>query len=90
MNKNQLDPVPPNQDGSTSCIVQWFIETSSGWLGAWDKGAFDAFASAIREQERAEWVSVVQHVIDELEPIDDETSQSCAATLRNLIELHSE
>jgi len=32
---------PPNEEGKTSCIVRWMIETPCGWIGSWDKRALD-------------------------------------------------
>lgn len=38
------EPVPPNAEGSTTCIVRWMVTTRDGlWLGAWDKEAFAAY-----------------------------------------------
>ena len=42
-----LVPKPPNADGSTMCTVRWMIETPGGWLGSWDRTAFDAYISAV-------------------------------------------
>ena len=41
------EPVPPNAEGSTTCIVRWMVTTRDGlWLGAWDKEAFAAYTQA--------------------------------------------
>lgn len=32
----ESDILLPNDSGQTSCIVQWIVETPSGWVGAWD------------------------------------------------------
>jgi hypothetical protein len=35
-----------NDAGETMCIVRYMVETPGGWLGAWDEGAFAAYAAA--------------------------------------------
>jgi hypothetical protein len=43
------EPKPPNEAGSTQCVVRWMVELPNGmWLGAWDKEAFDAYGLACR------------------------------------------
>lgn len=57
MNEREaLEPKPPNESGSTSCIVRWMrwmVETPSGWLGAWDKEAFAAYARSVLATQQA-------------------------------------
>ena len=48
----ELEPKPPNDSGSTQCIVRWMVETPSGWLGAWDRNAFSAYVDAAVRAER--------------------------------------
>ena len=50
-----LVPKPPNIEGETICHVRWMVETSAGWLGAWDRRAFDAYAAAAVAAERERW-----------------------------------
>lgn len=44
-------PKPPNKSGETQCTVRWIVETPSGWIGAWDKSAFDDFAAECKQPE---------------------------------------
>jgi hypothetical protein len=49
------EPVPPNAEGSTTCIVRWMVTTRDGlWLGAWDKEAFAAYTQAAIDAAVAE------------------------------------
>lgn len=49
------EPVPPNAEGSTTCIVRWMVTTQDGlWLGAWDKEAFAAYTQAAIDAAVAE------------------------------------
>jgi hypothetical protein len=43
------EPQRPNEDGQTMCAVRWIVETPAGWLGSWDREAFDAYVSAYAE-----------------------------------------
>ncbi len=36
-------PILPNEAGETVCHVRWMVETPKGWLGAWDREAFDSY-----------------------------------------------
>ena len=47
-----LVPKRPNDEGEAICHVRWMIETPAGWLGAWDRQAFDAYVSAVVATER--------------------------------------
>lgn len=47
-----LAPKPPNADGNAIVHVRWMVETPAGWLGAWDRSAFDAYISAAVAAER--------------------------------------
>ena len=38
-----IEPYRPNESGSTQCIVRWLVDTPGGWIGAYDKEAFDAY-----------------------------------------------
>lgn len=53
-------PEKPNEAGDTPCVVRWMVETPDGWLGAWDKGAFDAYASAAITKERERFAEKLQ------------------------------
>ena len=44
--KGTLEPTQINPDGPTPCLIRWMVETEAGWLGAWDREAFDAYAAA--------------------------------------------
>lgn len=44
------EPKAPNEEGSTQCVVRWMLETPGGWLGAYDKSAFDAYRQQIIEE----------------------------------------
>jgi hypothetical protein len=44
------EPAPPNADGQTMCHVRWMVETPGGWLGSWDRGAFDAYRAPLVEE----------------------------------------
>lgn len=47
-------PFPPNESGSTPCIVRWMVTLKGGlWLGAYDKEAFDSYALTAIATERA-------------------------------------
>lgn len=41
-----LEPTQPDPDEPTPCLVRWMVETEAGWLGAWDREAFDAYAAS--------------------------------------------
>lgn len=41
-----LPPYPPNESGSTMCIVRWLHDTVKGWIGSWDQ---EATPYALRE-----------------------------------------
>ena len=41
------EPAPPNAEGATMCTVRWMVETENGWLGAYDKAAFRAYAALL-------------------------------------------
>ena len=43
------EPKAVNADGEAMCVVRWIVETPGGWLGAYDKEAFDAYASAANQ-----------------------------------------
>jgi len=50
---NKLTPARVNNEtGDTMCVVRWMAETPDGWLGAWDKEAFDAFIKDAVAAER--------------------------------------
>ena len=80
-----LVPKRPNDEGEAICHVRWMVETLSGWLGAWDHQAFDAYVSAAVAAERERWTDVIAHAVSELEAIDDETAQCQAEALRRLL-----
>jgi hypothetical protein len=42
------EPYRPNESGSTPVLARWVVETPAGWLAAYDKEAFGAYASAAR------------------------------------------
>ena len=43
-----------NESGETPCLIRWRVELPEGWLGAWDKEAFDAFVRHAVAAERAD------------------------------------
>lgn len=47
-----LEPTQINPDGPTPCLIRWMVETEAGWLGAWDREAFDAYAAARIAKDR--------------------------------------
>ena len=49
-------PYAPNAEGATQCVVRWMVDTPAGWLGAYDKAAFDAYAT----QARADLVAAIE------------------------------
>jgi hypothetical protein len=57
-----MTPKRPNEAGETSCLVRWIVETPAGWLGAYDREAFDAFRAGWQPIETAprdgRWVIV--------------------------------
>lgn len=78
-------PTPPNEAGATMCTVRWMVETTAGWLGSWERGAFDAYIAAAVAAERARWESVVSNAVIELEALDDETADVQSKALRALM-----
>ena len=80
-----LVPKRPNDEGEAICHVRWMIETPAGWIGAWDRQAFDAYVSAAVAAERERWTDVVAHAVSEIEALDDETAQRQAEALRWLL-----
>ena len=80
-----LVPKRPNDEGEAICHVRWMVETPAGWLGAWDRQAFDAYVSEAVAAERERWTDVVAHAVSELEALDDETAQGQAEALRRLL-----
>ena len=59
-----LEPKRPNDAGVTPCSVQWVVETGAGWLGAWNREAFDAYADAKVAEERERLRAMVAAVRD--------------------------
>lgn len=58
------EPVPPNAEGSTTCIVRWMVTTRDGlWLGAWDKEAFAAYTQAAIDAAVAEARAVPEGMV---------------------------
>ena len=47
-----LVPKPPNIEGQTLCHVRWIVKTPGGWLGAWDREAFEAYGAAAIAADR--------------------------------------
>jgi hypothetical protein len=41
---------PNNTDQKAACIVRWMLETPGGWLGAWDRSAFDAHLAPLKAE----------------------------------------
>lgn len=65
------EPVPPNAEGSTTCIVRWMVTTRDGlWLGAWDKEAFAAYTQFAIDAAVAEARAEMQErIADQLRTI---------------------
>lgn len=62
------EPVPPNAEGSTTCIVRWMVTTRDGlWLGAWDKEAFAAYTQFAIDAAVAEARAVPADWADQVE-----------------------
>ena len=80
-----LVPKRPNDEGEAICHVRWMVETPAGWLGAWDRQAFDAYVSAAVAAERERWTEVVAHAVSEIELVDDDTVQRQAESLRQML-----
>jgi len=58
---NKLTPARVNNEtGDTMCVVRWMAETPDGWLGAWDKEAFDAFIKDAVAAERERCAKVCE------------------------------
>jgi len=51
VSKPELEIRPPNDVGSTMCIVRWETETPHGWIGAWDRKALEYVINEIRREE---------------------------------------
>ena len=46
--KPQTDSIyPPNDSGSTQCIVKWMVDTPHGWVGAWNKNAIEYLVGTV-------------------------------------------
>lgn len=65
-----MTPKRPNEAGETSCVVRWMVETPAGWLGAYDREAFDAFRAGWQpietapKDDDAEFLGCYREVID--------------------------
>lgn len=78
------EPVPPNAEGSTTCIVRWMVTTRDGlWLGAWDKEAFAAYTQfaidAAAAEARAEIANLKTVMIAAAEEIAAHWEAHCDA-----------
>jgi len=51
---SEFEIYPPNDAGSTNCIVRWMVDTPDGWIGAWSKEALEGFISTRSKQSRKE------------------------------------
>lgn len=56
----RLQPERVNStSGDTLCTVRWMVETPAGWLGAYNREAFDAYAAAAVDAERARCIAII-------------------------------
>ena len=75
-------PFPPNESGSTPCIVRWMVTLKGGlWLGAYDKEAFDSYALTAIATERAR-TDALQAELD----AEKETTANLVRALREATE----
>lgn len=54
--QSAIEIKPPNESGSTNCIVRWMAETPAGWIGAWNKQALEQFVTPTASQSSASLV----------------------------------
>lgn len=73
-------PFPPNESGSTQCIVRWMVTLKGGlWLGAYDKEAFDSYALTAIATERARADALEAALSDVLEMAQEHADHFAAA-----------
>lgn len=59
---DSLEITPPNNIGSTQCIVRWQVETPKGWAGAWNREALEYLIgrtqvdSVLEDAARYQWL----------------------------------
>ena len=88
-------PLPPNKEGATQCIVRWMVETPAGWLGAYNKEAFEAYATQARADLEAAMIeqlktalTQLEAMVGEQEPVAWQSIESMAAQRYRVVPSH--
>lgn len=80
-----MTPKPPNAEGQTMCIVRWMVVIPGhGWLGAFDRTAFDAYVTEAVAAERERCAKLC----DQIDAMSRDpmvcrgSAEECAAAIR--------